>query len=238
MVERQSNLPPRRGPRPANGGRREARSRYQRTILDIALELFSAQGDAGTSIADIAGNPGTTPAALYYHFRSKSDILETLLAEPIAAYTRLRELASGGLPARELLGSYLDMTINSRELLALVSADAGIRALLDERLPVKPADMIEGIIATLADSGPDRRALIRAHAASAVIKEGASACLSLSGSVTPEDRTDSSTPRCACCPRALTRAGRWHGQRPSPCHRWNACVAAKPCTATHDQRSS
>ena len=51
------------------------------------------------------------------------EILETLLAEPIAAYHRLEDLASRNPPARELLGAYLDMTVNSRELLALVSAD-------------------------------------------------------------------------------------------------------------------
>lgn len=173
----------------AESGARPAAGTRDR-ILDIALELFTAQGYAGTSIADIAGMLGTTPAALYYHFRSKSDILETLLAEPIAAYTRLEKLASGHLPARELLSAYLDMTANSRELLALVSADPSIRAILDESLPVKPADMITSIITTLAGPAPDRRALIRAHAAFAVIKEGTAACVSLSGSVTLEDRTD------------------------------------------------
>jgi AcrR family transcriptional regulator len=159
-------------------------------ILRIALELFSAQGYAGTSITDIAGRLGTATSALYYHFRSKADILQTLLAEPIAAYTALAELAAANPPARELLGAYLDMTASSRELLSLVSADPGIRALLDERLPVKPADMIEGIITTLAGPGPDHRALIRAHAAFAVVKEGTSTCLTLTGSVTPQDKTD------------------------------------------------
>jgi AcrR family transcriptional regulator len=174
---------------PAEGGPGHPAGTRQR-ILDIALELFSAQGYAGTSIAGIAGKLGTTPAALYYHFKSKAEILETLLAEPIAAYSRLEELASACLPARDLLGAYLDMTVSSRELLALVSADPSIRAVLDERLPVKPADMIGGIIMTLAGPAPDRRALVRAHAAFAAVKEGASACLSLGGSVTPEDKTD------------------------------------------------
>ena len=71
-----------------------------------------------------------------------------------------------------------------------LSADPGIRAMLDERLPVKPAVMMEGVIATLAGPDPDRSALIRAHAALAVVKEGASACLSLSGSVTLNDKTE------------------------------------------------
>ncbi len=50
------------------------------------------------------------------HFRSKAGILKTLLAEPAAAYARLEELASGTVPAGELLCSYLEVTVNSREL--------------------------------------------------------------------------------------------------------------------------
>ena len=119
-------------------------------ILDITLELFSVQGYAGTSIADIAGRLGTTTAALYYHFKSKADILETLFAEPIAAYTKLAELASGNPSMEEFLGSFIDMTLNSRELLSLVSADHSIRSLLEERLAVKPEQMIDGIVGRLA----------------------------------------------------------------------------------------
>lgn len=167
-------------------GSADTRSR----ILDIALELFSVQGYAGTSIVDIAGRLGTTTAALYYHFKSKADILETLFAEPIAAYSKLGELASGNPSIEEFLGSFIDMTVNSRELLSLVSADHSIRSLLDERLAVKPAQMIDGIIGRLAGPDPDRRALIRAHVAYTVVKDGVSVCLSLNGSVTPEDRTE------------------------------------------------
>jgi AcrR family transcriptional regulator len=44
-------------------------------ILDIALELFTERGYDKTSIRDIAERLGTTKAALYYHFKSKADIL-------------------------------------------------------------------------------------------------------------------------------------------------------------------
>jgi len=44
-------------------------------ILDIALELFIERGYDKTSIRDIAEQLGTTKAALYYHFKSKADIL-------------------------------------------------------------------------------------------------------------------------------------------------------------------
>ena len=51
-------------------------------ILDTALELFADQGYDKTSLREIAEQVGVTKAALYYHFRSKEDILVALV-EPI-----------------------------------------------------------------------------------------------------------------------------------------------------------
>lgn len=43
-------------------------------ILETALRLFTEKGYEDTSVRDIAQALGITPAALYYHFRSKEDI--------------------------------------------------------------------------------------------------------------------------------------------------------------------
>jgi AcrR family transcriptional regulator len=56
------------------GSNRPAASTRER-ILDIALEMFTEHGYDKTSLRDIAERLGTTKAALYYHFKSKSDIL-------------------------------------------------------------------------------------------------------------------------------------------------------------------
>ena len=48
-------------------------------ILAVANELFIEQGYEGTSLREIADRLDITKAALYYHFRSKDDILQTLL---------------------------------------------------------------------------------------------------------------------------------------------------------------
>jgi len=61
-------------PSPPSGPTDEAVSTRER-ILDIALELFTEQGYDKTSIRDIAERLGFTKAALYYHFKSKADIL-------------------------------------------------------------------------------------------------------------------------------------------------------------------
>ncbi len=49
-------------------------------ILAVANELFIDQGYEGTSLREIADRLDITKAALYYHFKSKDEILETLLS--------------------------------------------------------------------------------------------------------------------------------------------------------------
>src|SRR6201986_5481422 len=53
--------------------RTDTRSRVQK----VALELFAEQGYEKTSLREIAERLGVTKAALYYHFRSKEDIVRS-----------------------------------------------------------------------------------------------------------------------------------------------------------------
>ena len=48
-------------------------------ILENARELFAMHGYDGTSIRQLTASLNITPAALYYHFASKNDVLEGLL---------------------------------------------------------------------------------------------------------------------------------------------------------------
>ena len=55
-------------------------------IIDVALELFAEHGYEKTSLREIADRLGVTKAALYYHFRTKEDILAGIvdaMAAPI-----------------------------------------------------------------------------------------------------------------------------------------------------------
>ncbi|MDT0343385.1 TetR/AcrR family transcriptional regulator [Streptomyces litchfieldiae] len=58
-----------------NSTRRPRRSDTRQRIQDVALELFAEQGYDKTSLREIAERLGVTKAALYYHFRTKEDIL-------------------------------------------------------------------------------------------------------------------------------------------------------------------
>src|SRR5215472_6504554 len=59
---------------PAEHSRKDTRSRIQQ----VAVELFTEHGYEGTSLREIAERLEVTKAALYYHFRSKEDIIESL----------------------------------------------------------------------------------------------------------------------------------------------------------------
>lgn len=52
-------------------------------IQAVALELFTEQGYDSTSLREIAERLGVTKAALYYHFKSKEEIVESLTADHV-----------------------------------------------------------------------------------------------------------------------------------------------------------
>ena len=161
-------------------------------ILAIAADLFSRQGYTGTTIADIARELGTTTAALYYHFPSKADILGGLLAEPLTSYTRIIESLDSGRPdPAEVLGAFIDLAVESREMAGLIDRDPAVLAMIDERLPRTSRQTTEQVIAVLAGPGAERSAVVRAHAALAVIKAATMAALELSGgTLDPADRAE------------------------------------------------
>jgi AcrR family transcriptional regulator len=58
-----------------------SRSDTRGRIQQVAVELFTEHGYEGTSLREIAERLGVTKAALYYHFRSKEDIIESLVED-------------------------------------------------------------------------------------------------------------------------------------------------------------
>ena len=62
-------------------------------IQQVALELFAEHGYDKTSLREIAERLDVTKAALYYHFKSKEDIVESLVQD---AYTSIDDLIAWG----------------------------------------------------------------------------------------------------------------------------------------------
>lgn len=50
-------------------------------IMDVALHMFSERGYEAVSIRDICGEVGIKESTLYYHFKNKKDILDSLVAK-------------------------------------------------------------------------------------------------------------------------------------------------------------
>ena len=48
-------------------------------IMDVALHMFSERGYEAVSIRDICGEVGIKESTLYYHFKNKKDILDSLI---------------------------------------------------------------------------------------------------------------------------------------------------------------
>ncbi|MEV7240345.1 TetR/AcrR family transcriptional regulator [Streptomyces sp. NPDC003236] len=69
-----------------DGSRQQRRGNTRQRIQDVALELFAEQGYEKTSLREIAERLDVTKAALYYHFKTKEEIIVSLfedLTQPI-----------------------------------------------------------------------------------------------------------------------------------------------------------
>ncbi len=82
-------------------------------IQQIALELFTQNGYEATSLREIAERLGVTKAALYYHFRTKDEIIESLVEDRLAKIEELIAWAEAEPRAlatrREFLRRYSDL---------------------------------------------------------------------------------------------------------------------------------
>jgi AcrR family transcriptional regulator len=77
---------------------RESTGGTRQRIQAVALELFTEQGYEKTSLREIAERLGVTKAALYYHFKSKDEIVNSLVEDRLRRMDELIEWA-GTQPA-------------------------------------------------------------------------------------------------------------------------------------------
>ncbi|MFJ7630063.1 TetR/AcrR family transcriptional regulator [Streptomyces sp. NPDC097595] len=92
------------------GRRTDTRERAQR----VALQLFAEHGYEGTSLRMIAERLDITKAALYYHYKSKAEILAAVLGNFSTSVAELidwgRQQPEGPGTRRELLRRYAELT--------------------------------------------------------------------------------------------------------------------------------
>jgi AcrR family transcriptional regulator len=192
-----------RGASPARGEspvRQRARAQSPRggtreRIQSIALELFAEQGYEKTSLREIAERLGVTKAALYYHFKSKEDIvrsfvedyraeLEQVIAwgasQPRTPGTRAEILRRYAGIVGEQLAVIRFMEQNQAAMHTLMS-DSGARKKMFRDQFMSLSDLITPPGAALAD---------RIRAAMAVVSIGMASLLFQREAASPEELHD------------------------------------------------
>jgi AcrR family transcriptional regulator len=106
-------------------------------IQAVAVELFSEQGYEKTSLREIAERLDVTKAALYYHFKSKEDIVRSLIDDYFGQVDTLirwakRKPRTPALRA-EILSRYLDLVIDSQHVYRMMQQNQAALASLSSR---------------------------------------------------------------------------------------------------------
>ncbi len=86
----------------------------RRRILDAAIAMFDAEGVRAATVDGISALAGVTKRTLYYHFRSKDDLMVAALED-----------FSGGRIFDPIVE---DRALDAREFVSSVFAEVGVRA--------------------------------------------------------------------------------------------------------------
>jgi AcrR family transcriptional regulator len=108
-----------------------AESTTKDEILGHALELFGQGGYEKTSLRDIAERMGFTKAALYYHYRTKDQLLADLFEPVIAegdAIIEAHPMPRTRAQREPFLSAYFDFLWDHRLLLCHVACDLAVLA--------------------------------------------------------------------------------------------------------------
>ena len=151
------------GPTP----RTDTRSRVQ----EVALELFAEHGYEKTSLREIAERLGVTKAALYYHFKSKEDIVHSFTDDYFDEIDALLDWAREQPPSdetrHELLDRYVGVVLASSEVFRFLEQNrASIQGMEagKERF-ARFRDRLDTLVDLLAGSEALLRDRVRATAA-------------------------------------------------------------------------
>jgi AcrR family transcriptional regulator len=147
--------------------RTDTRSRVQA----VALELFAEQGYEKTSLREIAERLGVTKAALYYHFKSKEDIVHSLTDDYFAEVDDLldwaKEQPRSDQTQRAILERYVGIVMAGSEVFRFMEQNrASIQAMeTGKDRFARFRDRLETLVDLLAGAEAPLRDRMRATAA-------------------------------------------------------------------------
>jgi TetR/AcrR family transcriptional regulator len=85
----------------------------EKLIKEKAKNLFFQKGLLGATTQEIADEAGVNRALIHYYFRSREQMLETLLDEALLEKRdRVRSILASSLPFRQKIASYIDAVVD------------------------------------------------------------------------------------------------------------------------------
>ncbi len=139
-------------------------------IVEVALELIADRGFAATSTREIAERLGVTKAALYYHFRTKDDLLSAIVGPATAELEALieravteRAVTDASSDARDnLLLSYVDLVARHAELIRVLANDPAVKECASLRAVVPLFQRLVPLLAGTDEPDTAQRTRVRA----------------------------------------------------------------------------
>jgi AcrR family transcriptional regulator len=133
-------------------------------LTEVAVDLFTWHSFAGTSLQMIADEMGFTKAAIYYHFRTREELLAAVV-EPIfeqlsAIITAAESQRSAAARADHMLLGYAELAVANRALVSVLACDPSVTTLLRDQ--PHWSELINRQLALLAGDVPDAGGLIKA----------------------------------------------------------------------------
>ncbi|WP_395680861.1 TetR/AcrR family transcriptional regulator [Dokdonella sp.] len=126
-------------------------------ILETSLAMFNAQGEPNVTTNHIADELGISPGNLYYHFRSKDDIVEHLFARYEAGVGEALLLPDGRAPNLEDIWLQLHLVFESlwgyrflyRDLVDILARNRKLKlrfARIMNRASTSATDLLRGLV--------------------------------------------------------------------------------------------
>jgi AcrR family transcriptional regulator len=143
---------------------RDTRSR----LRELALQLFAEQGYEKTSLREIAERLGVTKAALYYYFKSKEDIVRSLVEDYMAEIDELiawgKDQPRSAETRAEIVRRYLEIVTNGTAVFRLLHQNQAVVSSLaaaKERGELF-RERMDALVGLLTEPGAPMRDQIRA----------------------------------------------------------------------------
>ena len=127
-------------------------------LLDVAMALISRHGFAGTSLQMIADELGFTKAAIYYHFRTRDQLLVALMEPILHQIRQVVETAESQRTPRSQMGAmvqgFAEVVAKNRSLAAVMVFDPDVHNVLQSQPDWGDLIVRQLALLTQLDSGP------------------------------------------------------------------------------------